>query len=167
MLDVSLRRGILELLKGLQRGGLTIFYITHDLPSAAYFSEEIAVMYAGEVVEQGPARQVVEHPVHPYTQLLLSATPDAFRVTRPMGVIAQGEAPSLIDLPAGCPFHPRCPHAMDRCSVEKPELVLAGESRCASCWLVEPASRSEVSIAKGKTGGGGLVLVPKTKGISI
>jgi peptide/nickel transport system ATP-binding protein len=152
MLDVSLRRGILELLKGLQRNGLTIFYITHDLPSAAYFSEDIAVMYAGEIVEQGPARRVVQHPVHPYTQLLLSATPDAFRTKKPRAVEAQGEAPSLIDLPTGCPFHPRCPHAMDRCTVDKPELIHDSGSQWASCWLIDPAGGSKVSIRNGKQG---------------
>ena len=155
MLDVSLRRGILELLKGLQRNGLTIFYITHDLPSAAYFAEDIAVMYAGEVVERGPARRLVEHPVHPYTQLLLSATPDAFRTQRSTSVIAQGEAPSLIDLPSGCPFHPRCPQAMARCSIEKPTLIRANQSQWGSCWLIEPADVLEVSISNGKQGAAG------------
>jgi peptide/nickel transport system ATP-binding protein len=139
MLDVSLRRGILELLRNLQRQGLTILYITHDLPSAAYFAETIAVMYAGEIVEQGPARTVVDHPAHPYTQLLLSATPDPFASESGAANAAQfdewGEPPSLIQLPSGCSFHPRCPHAFDKCRALSPSLRPIAERHDVSCWL--------------------------------
>jgi peptide/nickel transport system ATP-binding protein len=138
MLDVSLRRGILELLRDLKEKGLTILYITHDLPSAAYFAETIAVMYAGKIVEQGPAHTVINEPAHPYTQLLLSATPDPFAPAALRGVdgvVVRGEPPSLIDLPSGCPFHVRCPHAFDKCRAEAPSLRPVALGHSASCWL--------------------------------
>jgi peptide/nickel transport system ATP-binding protein len=150
MLDVSLRRGILEIFRRLQQQGLTILYITHDLPSAAYFAETIAVMYAGEVVEQGPARTIVDHPAHPYTQLLLSATPDPF-AAQPGAAAARfdsrGEPPSLISPPSGCTFHPRCPHAFDTCSARPPALRPVGLKHQASCWLLDAAGDDRLDDA--------------------
>src|SRR5262249_19636852 len=132
MLDVSLRLGVLDLLSDLNAGGLTIVYITHDLPSARWFSQQIAVMYAGRSVEQGPADVVGEHPAHPYTQLLLSSTPDPGRPRRGPAATSRGEPPSLIRLPRGCPFHPRCPHAFDRCRASLPPLIDLSESHSAA-----------------------------------
>ena len=135
MLDVSLRRGILELLRDLQRKGMTILYITHDLPSAVYFTETIVVMYTGEIVEQGPARVVVDTPAHPYTRLLLEATPDPSAVQSTRTISARGEPPSLIDLPSGCPFHPRCPYVMEKCRAIPPQLQPIELEHSVSCWL--------------------------------
>jgi peptide/nickel transport system ATP-binding protein len=144
MLDVSLRRGILELLGDLQKAGLTILYITHDLPSASYFAETIAVMYAGRIVEEGPAREVVDRPAHPYTRLLLASTPDPFaddfnQLGRALST-DQGEPPSLAALPSGCSFHPRCPHAMPVCRHSLPTLEAVGAERRVSCWLHDEAA---------------------------
>jgi len=136
MLDVSLRLGVLDLLRDLNSAGLTIIYVTHDLPSARWFAQTIAVMYAGRIVEEGPAEAVVNDPGHPYTKLLLAATPDPTR-RRPEKLQARGEPPSLIHLPDGCAFHPRCPHADDRCRRLTPPSFRLASGHSATCWLHE------------------------------
>jgi len=123
MLDVSVRAGVLSLLDGLRRDGdMGILMITHDLSTAAHFADRIAVMYLGRIVEQGPAREVVRNPQHPYTKALLSVVPKPDPRQRSTPQILQGETPNPIDVPAGCRFHPRCPIAIDRCSAEDPPL---------------------------------------------
>ncbi len=135
MLDVSIRLGVLNLLADLRdRDGLAILYVTHDIASARYLADTIMVMYAGRVVESGPAEQVTDAPRHPYTRLLISAAPDPDAVREPWAGAA-GAPPSLIDPPSGCRFHPRCPFAMPRCSVEAPPLFLAGSNHRSACWL--------------------------------
>ncbi len=112
MLDVSIRLGVLNLLGELRdRDGLAIVYVTHDIASARYLADTIAVMYAGRVVEQGRPRPLTDQPAHPYTELLLSAAPDPNR-TRSVSLRGKGAAPNLVSPPSGCRFHPRCPHAM-------------------------------------------------------
>ena len=102
MLDVSIRLGVLNLLADLRdTEGLAILYVTHDIASARYLADTIAVMYAGRVVESGPAAEVTDHPAHPYTQLLLAAAPDPDRV-RPPDLAGRGAPPSLVRPPAGC-----------------------------------------------------------------
>ena len=145
MLDVSLRLGVLDLLEAQRAKGLSILYITHDLPSARYFADTIAVMYAGEIVEQGPADSVVEQAAHPYTRLLLAATPDRSR-GRPEAFHASGEPPSLIDLPPGCPFHPRCSHARDICRTTSPPQAHITGGHWAKCWLYEARAAADDSI---------------------
>jgi peptide/nickel transport system ATP-binding protein len=123
MLDVSVRAGVLSLLDGLRRdGNMGILMITHDLSTAAHFADRIAVMYLGRIVEQGPAREVVRNPQHPYTKALLSVVPKPDPRQRSTPQILQGETPNPIDVPTGCRFHPRCPIAIDRCSAEDPPL---------------------------------------------
>ena len=123
MLDVSVRAGVLSLLDGLRRdGNMGILMITHDLSTAAHFADRIAVMYLGRIVEQGPAREVVRNPQHPYTKALLSVVPKPDPRQRSAPQILQGETPNPIDVPSGCRFHPRCPIAIDRCSAEDPTL---------------------------------------------
>jgi oligopeptide/dipeptide ABC transporter ATP-binding protein len=123
MLDVSVRAGVLSLLDGLRRdGNMAILMITHDLSTAAHFADRIAVMYLGRIVEQGPAREVVHNPQHPYTKALLSVVPKPDPRQRSTPQILQGETPNPIDVPSGCRFHPRCPLAIDRCSAEDPPL---------------------------------------------
>lgn len=122
MLDVSVRAGVLSLLDDLRKSGLAILMITHDLSTAAHFADRIAVMYLGRIVEEGPAREIVQNPQHPYTKALMSVVPKADPLKRKRRVILQGETPNPINVPTGCRFHPRCPVAEDRCSLEDPRL---------------------------------------------
>ncbi|WP_402462644.1 ABC transporter ATP-binding protein [Isoptericola aurantiacus] len=134
MLDVSIRLGILNLLQDLRdRLDIAILYITHDIASARYFADRTAVMYAGRVVETGDSESVTQDPKHPYTQLLIGSAPDPDDLeARARG--ARGEAPSLVDPPAGCRFNPRCPFATDVCRTETPELIQVGAGRGVACW---------------------------------
>jgi peptide/nickel transport system ATP-binding protein len=130
MLDVSVRAGILAILDDLRRRGLGILMITHDLSTAARFADRIAVMYLGRIVEEGPAREVVGNPRHPYTKALLSVVPKRDPRQRTQPEILSGETPNPVDVPPGCRFHPRCPLAIDECKSTDPELrVPAGAPR--------------------------------------
>jgi peptide/nickel transport system ATP-binding protein len=122
MLDVSVRAGILRLLDGLRKGGLAILMITHDLSTAARFADRIAVMYLGRIVEEGPARELVDNAQHPYTRALLSVVPrrDPREQRRPQ--ILRGETPDAVRIPPGCRFHPRCPMAIEDCKTIDPVL---------------------------------------------
>jgi peptide/nickel transport system ATP-binding protein len=138
MLDVSIRLGILNLLGELRDvEGLAILYVTHDISSARYFADTMTVMYAGRIIESGPSLEVTDHPAHPYTQLLLAAAPDPQRAASPE-ISSRGSIPSLVNPPPGCRFHPRCPHAMPVCSVQRPPEVTVGSSHIAACWLHHP-----------------------------
>ncbi|MFI6598478.1 ABC transporter ATP-binding protein [Nonomuraea sp. NPDC050536] len=133
MLDVSIRLDILNLLARLRdEDGLAMLYITHDIAGARYFADEIRVMYAGQMIEGGPAEAVTADPRHPYTRLLLASAPDPDRtVAAPED--ESGEPPSLIDPPGGCRFHPRCPVAMEVCSRRFPPR--SGGEHWTHCWL--------------------------------
>ncbi len=122
MLDVSVRAGVLSLLDELRQGGLTILMITHDLSTAAHFADRIAVMYLGRVVEEGPAKEIVHNPQHPYTKALMSVVPKPDPRSRGRREILKGETPNPIHVPAGCRFHPRCPIAQNVCTATDPEL---------------------------------------------
>jgi peptide/nickel transport system ATP-binding protein len=138
MLDVSVRLGLLNLLRGLcDTEKMAILYITHDIASARYLADTIVVMYAGQVVESGPAVQVTDSPAHPYTQLLLSAAPDPERTT-PVTLRGRGTPPSSVNPPSGCRFHPRCPYAMAVCAEQAPPAFPAGNGHIGACWLLEP-----------------------------
>jgi peptide/nickel transport system ATP-binding protein len=142
MLDVSIRLDVLNLLGKLRDSeGLAILYITHDIASARYFSDEINVMYAGQMVEGGPTGPVIEQPRHPYTRLLLSAAPDPDRDVNGGGgddlwrdLDEVGEPPSLINPPRGCRFHPRCPLARDVCRTTVPLRTEHGDGHWSNCW---------------------------------
>jgi peptide/nickel transport system ATP-binding protein len=135
MLDVSIRLGILNLLGDLrERDGLAILYITHDIASARYLADDIMVMYAGQVIESGPARTVTDEPAHPYTQLLLSAAPDPDRA-EPPSLQGRGSPPSLVSPPSGCRFHPRCPYAMAICAQSTPPGIEVTPGHRSACWL--------------------------------
>jgi peptide/nickel transport system ATP-binding protein len=139
MLDVSVRAGILRLLDGLRSDGLGILMITHDLSTAAHFADRIAVMYLGRIVEQGPAREVVRNPQHPYTKSLLSVVPPRDPRQKTPAQILKGETPDAMNIPVGCRFHPRCPVATDACKLEDPQLHHpsgVGETHQAACILV-------------------------------
>jgi len=130
MLDVSVRAGILGILDELRDQGLAVLMITHDLSTAARFADRICVMYLGRIVEEGPARQVIEDPQHPYTKALLSVVPRRDPRHRVEPQILRGETPNPIDVPVGCRFHPRCPIAIDACRETDPELrPVAGDGR--------------------------------------
>lgn len=147
MLDVSIRLGVLNLLDELcHEESLAVLYVTHDLASARYLANEILVMYAGQVVESGPAAAVVDTPAHPYTQLLLAAAADPEREGPAVLTTSGGAPPSLIDPPTGCRFHPRCPHAMPICALLAPPMLEVGADQQAACWLhVDPTDRPRVA----------------------
>jgi oligopeptide/dipeptide ABC transporter ATP-binding protein len=123
MLDVSIRAEILLLLNDLRkRHGISILFITHDLATAALFADRIAVMYLGRIVEIGPAKALLEQPLHPYTKALLSVIPSLDPRRKRQHLILQGETPNPADIPAGCRFHPRCPLAAAACRETDPQL---------------------------------------------
>ena len=141
MLDVSIRIGILNLmLKLKEERRIAFLYVTHDLASARYVADDIMVMYAGQIVEQGPVEQVLAEPLHPYTQLLLSAVPDPGTGLAAKRVEARkGHASAAVDPPAGCRFAERCPLAIDVCSRVTPPLVEAAPAQSARCHVNAPA----------------------------
>lgn len=137
MLDVSIRAGVLRLLARLRdERDVAILFVTHDLPSAAFLTENTAVLYAGQVMEQGPTVDVLEAPLHPYTQLLIASAPDPER--RGVRAVARGEAPSAVDPPAGCRFASRCPIAADVCRRTTPELTHPLPGRTVRCHARDP-----------------------------
>jgi oligopeptide/dipeptide ABC transporter ATP-binding protein len=142
MLDVSIRAEILNLLRDLRdRRGISILYITHDLATAGFFTDRIAVMYLGRIVEIGPTAEVLTRPKHPYTRALLSVVPVPNPRHRRKRVILQGEIPNPIDLPSGCRFHPRCPDRIERCRQVDPALYDVGANHSAACILIEGAPK--------------------------
>ncbi len=158
MLDVSIRLDILNLLLRLKdEERLALLFITHDIASARYFAEDTLVMYAGQMVEGGPSDEVIQHPKHPYTQLLISAAPDPELLgpDSEKGVTqltTRGEIPSLINPPTGCRFHPRCPHAMPICSQRFPDRTELGGGRWTHCFLFgddESTSQKSDNSVKG------------------
>jgi oligopeptide/dipeptide ABC transporter ATP-binding protein len=136
-LDVTVQRGILELLLELrQNTGMAIVFVTHDLGVVQSSSDSLAVMYSGAVVERGPSREVLARPAHPYTQALIRARP---RTGGSRGALATipGRAPGLGERPDGCPFAPRCPLAQDHCRSHVPHLVPVAHERWSACFRWE------------------------------
>jgi oligopeptide/dipeptide ABC transporter ATP-binding protein len=138
-LDVSIQSQILNLLVELRaRLNLSVLFISHDLAVIRYISDRVAVMYLGQLVEVGTAAAIYEQPAHPYTQALLSAIPQPDPARRRQRIVLEGDVPSPEQPPAGCPFHPRCPQAMDRCRSEIPaerDLGSAAEPHHVRCHL--------------------------------
>jgi len=141
MLDVSIRIGILNLMLRLkEERQIAFLYVTHDLASARYVADDILVMYAGQIVEQGPVEQVLANPLHPYTQLLLSAVPDAqLREQHEIPVSAAAHSAAAVDPRSGCRFVDRCPISVDVCDHVTPPLVEARPAHSARCHVNAPA----------------------------
>jgi oligopeptide/dipeptide ABC transporter ATP-binding protein len=137
MLDVSIRAEILSLLHALRdERDISILYTTHDLATAGYFTDRMAVMYLGRIVELGPTRAVLSTPRHPYTRALISVVPVPNPRRRHKRTILQGEIPNPIDIPPGCRFHPRCPDALPECQQIDPQLHPVAEGHEAACIRV-------------------------------
>ena len=133
-LDVTIQLQYLKLLKRLQaETGMAILFITHDFGVVARMCNRVAVMYAGRIVECGPVAQIFERPSHPYTQALIASVPTMSRATGRLTTI-DGQPPSLMDLPPGCRFAPRCAHADPRCRDAYPSTFTVGAEHAADCW---------------------------------
>ncbi len=135
-LDVSVQAQIINLLQDLQKErGLAYLFIAHDLAVVEHISQRIVVMYLGRVVEEGTAAEIVSSPQHPYTKALISASPVADPDSKRQRIVLPGNVPSPIDPPDGCPFHPRCPVAEDRCQTEAPTMKETATGQNAACHL--------------------------------
>ena len=135
-LDVSVQAQILNLLKELQREfNLTYLFISHDLGVVRYMSNRIGVMYLGSMVETGWTHDIFHQPQHPYTRVLLSSLPSLDPDAPHTGILLEGDPPTPIDPPPGCPFAPRCPEVKNRCRTDKPELIQRGDesTHLAAC----------------------------------
>ncbi|WP_300712031.1 ABC transporter ATP-binding protein [uncultured Brachyspira sp.] len=140
MIDLSTRAEILYMMKELQTDkNLSYIYITHDLSTARYFADTIAVMYLGSIVEIGDADEIIDNPKHPYTKALIAAVPDASsgRVNIIKELPIKGEIPNASDIPLGCRFHTRCIYAKDECRNYIPKLNNISERHSVSCILTE------------------------------
>ena len=135
-LDVSVQAQILNLMKDLQdRLGLTYLFISHNLAVVAHIATRVGVMYLGSLVEIADAKQLFEQPRHPYTRMLIDAIPD-LQMTGKARIPVAGEVPNPLAPPAGCAFHPRCPHADQRCRSERPALLALASGGTAACHAV-------------------------------
>ena len=145
MLDVSIRSGVMNLMRGLQRNtGVSYLYITHDLSVARYMADRIAVMYLGAVLEEGPTEALISSAAHPYTRLLIQAAPEhrASSVKRNR-IRLPGDAASQSGLPAGCRFHPRCPLAQPICREKAPPRTVVAPGQVAACHFAHEVKAAE------------------------
>jgi oligopeptide/dipeptide ABC transporter ATP-binding protein len=137
-LDVSIQSQILNLVKDLQAEfHLTYLFIAHNLAVVEHISDRVAVMYLGKMVELSDRDELYRRPLHPYTQALLSAIPLSDSTVARQRIILRGDVPSPLNPPAGCRFHPRCPHAMPICQQEEPAFLEKAPSHFVACWLTE------------------------------
>nr|MBQ6242221.1 ABC transporter ATP-binding protein [Lachnospiraceae bacterium] len=136
-LDVTIQAQVLELMKDLKdQMNMSMLMITHDLGIVAEVCDEVAVMYAGAIVESGTLEDIFDRKRHPYTEGLFNSLPDVNNRTQSLKPIG-GQMPNPADLPQGCSFHPRCEYAMPKCSQEEPPMHRFSETHCAKCWLYE------------------------------
>ena len=137
-LDVTIQAQYLKLLRELQRAhGLALIFITHNLGIVAKMCDQVAVMYAGRMIESGPVHQIFDAPAHPYTRALLESIPRMGDPDQRLTAI-EGQPPDLAAPPGGCAFHPRCPKVLDRCRTEEPPAFDIAAGQSARCWLAAP-----------------------------
>jgi oligopeptide/dipeptide ABC transporter ATP-binding protein len=149
-LDLTIQAQYLNLLRELQRAhGLALIFITHNLGIVAKMCDQLAVMYAGRVVESGPVSQIFNTPAHPYTEALLSSIPRMSDSAQRLTAI-EGQPPDLAALPPGCAFAPRCVRALDRCRVEAPPEFTPDRGHTARCWLASGSSLSDTLVQSGR-----------------
>lgn len=140
-LDVTIQAQILDLMKDLQHKlNTAIILISHDLGAIAGLCSRVAVMYAGKITEEGPARDIFHNPQHPYTWGLLKSVPRMDSPQKQTLATIDGQPPSLLRPPTGCPFHPRCPYAMRICTEHFPETTEIKQDHSVKCWLQHPGA---------------------------
>ena len=140
-LDVTVQAQVMDVLKRLkEEKNLTLILITHNMGLVAEMCDRVAVMYAGKIVEEAPVDELFKQPLHPYTKMLLQAVPDPSRRVERLESIP-GSVPNPLNLPPGCRFHPRCPHALKRCREEEPPEVYVSPSHRVVCWLYAGGGR--------------------------
>jgi peptide/nickel transport system ATP-binding protein len=143
-LDVVVQRGVVQLLKSIQEKlKNTIILVTHDMGVHANIADRIGIMYAGKMVEEAPTEKIFGEPRHPYTRYLIDSLPK-FGDKTVRGSVP-GSPPSLVNLPSGCSFHPRCPRAMERCRQEIPSLINVNTNHKVACWLVGEAENGKTA----------------------
>jgi peptide/nickel transport system ATP-binding protein len=137
-LDVVVQRGVLQLLKEVQeRQQNALVIVTHDMGVLANIADRVGIMYAGKIIEEAKVEAIFEQPLHPYTQYLINSLPKFG--DKEMRESAPGAPPSLVDLPTGCAFHPRCRFAMAVCREEVPVCQSVGDQHRVACWLMQEA----------------------------
>jgi peptide/nickel transport system ATP-binding protein len=159
-LDVSVQAAVLNLLADLQRDiGFACLFITHDLSAVEYLADDIAVMYLGQLMEQGPREEIFARPRHPYTQALLAAAPVANPTLQRsrVPVLLGDDLPSAMDPPSGCRFHTRCPLAVAKCVEEVPLLRRSGRAVAACHFVHEDGSAPDIRRGERATAGAGSV----------
>ena len=136
MLDVSIRAEIINLMMDLvKRSSASILFISHDIALAKHIADRVAVLYLGKIMEIGSSTDVVDNPLHPYTQALISAVPVPDPESKRTKDVISGEIPSPVDPPSGCRFHTRCPYAHERCVNEEPAVIEVEKDHFTACHL--------------------------------
>jgi peptide/nickel transport system ATP-binding protein len=143
-LDVVVQRGVVQLLKDIQEKlRNTIIVVTHDMGVQANIADRVGIMYAGKIVEESTTETIFGDPAHPYTKYLINSLPKFGDKTTRESV--PGSPPSLADLPDGCPFHPRCPHALDVCNEQMPGYTKLNPNHRVACWLIGEGENGKAS----------------------